>query len=362
MKKRKFGLLISSVVATGAILGACGADDKKEDVNKDGNATGDATNESNFSIAMVTDTGGVDDKSFNQSAWEGIQQFGKDNGLTKGDGGFDYLESKQDSEYNTNLNALLRRDFDLVFGVGFLFEDAMTKIANQQKDAKLAIIDGVVDAPNVASVLFNEQEGAFLAGVAAAKMSQTGKIGFMGGLKIPVIERFHAGFIAGAKAANPDIIIEEDYAESFDKADIGKMIANRMYSSGVDIIFHAAGGAGNGVFTEAKERKEKDPNANVWVIGVDKDQYNEGQVGDKNVTLTSMVKGVGEAVIDIATRTKEGNFPGGETVVYGLAEHGVSLADSRGAITDDVLATVKEFEDKIIAGEIKVPTNPADVK
>ncbi|WP_042472040.1 BMP family lipoprotein [Bacillus ndiopicus] len=363
MKKRKFGLLISSVVATGAILGACGTDDGKKEntANEGSNGTTDKGTEA-FSIAMVTDTGGVDDKSFNQSAWEGIQQFGKDNGLSKGDGGFDYLESKQDSEYNTNLNALIRRDFDLVFGVGFLFEDAMGKIASQQKDAQLAIIDGVVDAPNVASVLFNEQEGAFLAGVAAAKMSQTGKIGFIGGLKIPVIERFHAGFIAGAKAANPDIIIEQDYAESFDKADIGKMIANRMYSSGVDIIFHAAGGAGNGVFTEAKERKEKDANANVWVIGVDKDQYDEGKVGDQNVTLTSMVKGVGNAVIDIANRTKEGNFPGGKTTIYGLAEGGVGLADSRGAINDEVLAVVKEFEEKIIAGEIKVPTHPDDVK
>lgn len=364
MKKRKFGLLISSVVATGAILGACGADDeKKENEGTNGSTDkGSETSTGDFSIAMVTDTGGVDDKSFNQSAWEGIQQFGKDNGLEKGDGGFDYLESKQDSEYNTNLNALIRRDFDLVFGVGFLFEDAMGKIASQQKDAQLAIIDGVVDAPNVASVLFNEQEGAFLAGVAAAKMSKTGKVGFMGGLKIPVIERFHAGFIAGAKAANPDIIIEEDYAESFDKADIGKMIANRMYSSGVDIIFHAAGGAGNGVFTEAKERKEKDANADVWVIGVDKDQYEEGQVGDQNVTLTSMVKGVGNAVIDIANRTKAGDFPGGQTTVYGLKEGGVGLADSRGAITEDVLTVVEEFKEKIISGEIKVPTHPDDVK
>ncbi|WP_431029527.1 BMP family lipoprotein [Lysinibacillus sp. LZ02] len=366
MKKRKFGLLISSVVATGAILAACGSDDEGAKDTSNNDTTGDngTTEEAagDFSIAMVTDVGGVDDKSFNQSAWEGIEKWGTDNGLTKGDGGFDYLQSKSDADYNTNLNLLLRRDFDLVFGVGFLMNDAVLEIAEQQQDAKLAIIDSVVDAPNVASVLFKEQEGAFLAGVVAATMSETGKIGFVGGQSIPVIERFHAGYVEGAKAVNPDIEIDVYYAEAFDKAELGKTAANRMYSSGVDIIFHAAGGTGNGVFTEAKERKEKDPNANVWVIGVDADQYAEGQVGDQNVTLTSMLKGVGHAVIDIANRAKDGDFPGGETIVYGLAEDGVGLADSRGAIPEDVLKTVEDYKAKIASGEIVVPEKPKEAK
>ena len=233
--------------------------------------------------------------------------------------------------------------------------DAVKEIADQRTDAKLAIIDSVVDAPNVASVLFKEQEGAFLAGVVAASMSTEGKIGFIGGQSIPVIKRFEAGFVAGAKAVNPDIVIDIYYAEAFDKAELGKTAANRMYSSGIDIIFHAAGGTGNGVFTEAKERKEKDPNANVWVIGVDADQYEEGKVGDHNVTLTSMLKGVGNAVIDISNRAKAGEFPGGQTIVYGLAEDGVGLADSRGAIPEDVLKTVEDYKAKIVSGEIVVP-------
>ena len=359
MKKRKFGLLISSVVATGAILAACGSDDDASTDTSNNDTTGDndATEETvddTFTIAMVTDVGGVDDKSFNQSAWEGIKEWGAANGLSQGEG-YDYLQSKSDADYNTNLTQLLRRDFDLVFGVSFLMGDAVKEIADQRTDAKLAIIDSVVDAPNVASVLFKEQEGAFLAGVVAATMSKDGKIGFIGGQSIPVIERFQAGFEAGAKAVNPDIVIDVYYAEAFDKAELGKTAANRMYSSGVDIIFHAAGGTGNGVFTEAKERKEKDPNANVWVIGVDADQYEEGQVGDHNVTLTSMLKGVGNAVIDISDRAKAGEFPGGETIVYGLAEDGVGLADSRGAIPEDVLKTVEEYKAKIVSGEIVVP-------
>jgi basic membrane protein A and related proteins len=355
MKKRKFGLLISSVVAAGAILAACGSDDDKDTSNND--TAGDTGKEEaggDLSIAMVTDVGGVDDKSFNQSAWEGVQKWGADNGLEKGKG-FDYLQSASDADYNTNLNALLRRDFDLVFGVGYLMNDAILEIAEQQPDKMLTIIDSEVDAPNVASVLFKEQEGAFLAGVVAATMSESGKIGFVGGQSIPVITRFHAGYVAGAKAVNPDIEIDVYYAEAFDKAELGKTAANRMYSSGVDIIFHAAGGTGNGVFTEAKERKEKDPNANVWVIGVDADQYDEGKVGEHNVTLTSMLKGVGNAVIDIADRAKAGEFPGGETITYGLAEDGVGLADSRGAIPQDVLDVVEEYKAKIVSGEITVP-------
>ncbi|MEK3765051.1 MULTISPECIES: BMP family lipoprotein [unclassified Solibacillus] len=360
MKKRKFGLLISSVVATGAILAACGTDEEKTD-SKDtsNNNTGSETNtgsDEDFSIAMVTDVGGVDDKSFNQSAWEGVQQFGADNGLTKGDGGFDYLQSQSDADYNTNLNNLLRRDFDLVFGVGYMMADAIGEIANDNPDAMLALIDSAdVTASNIANILFKEQEGAFLAGVVAASMSESGKIGFVGGVDIPVINRFHAGFVEGAEAVNPDIEIQVNYTGAFDDASKGKIAANSMFSSGVDIIFHAAGGTGNGVFSEAKERKAKDKDANVWVIGVDADQYAEGQVDDStNITLTSMLKGVNSAVIDIATKAKNGEFPGGTTTVYGLAEDGVGLADSRGAIPQEVMDKVEEYKEKIASGEITV--------
>lgn len=364
MKKRKFGLLISSVVATGAILAACGSDEEKTDsTDTSNNDSGTETNTDagtgsgdNFSIAMVTDVGGVDDKSFNQSAWEGVQQFGADNGLTRGDGGFDYLQSASDADYNTNLNNLLRRDFDLVFGVGFMMADAIGEIANDNPDAKLALIDSAdVTADNLVNILFKEQEGAFLAGVVAASMTESGKIGFVGGVDIPVINRFHAGFIEGAKTVNPDIEIQVNYTGAFDDASKGKIAANSMYSSGVDIIFHAAGGTGNGVFSEAKERKAKDPNANVWVIGVDADQYEEGKVDDStNITLTSMLKGVNTAVVDVATKAKNGEFQGGTTIVYGLAEDGVGLADSRGAIPQDVLDKVEEYKEKIASGEITV--------
>lgn len=357
MTKRKFGLGLSLMLAAGTMLAACGTEEDTSTENTgNGGDGGEGTEEtSDFSVAMVTDVGGVDDKSFNQSAWEGIQQFGEENGLEQGDGGYDYLQSASDADYNTNLNNLIRRDFDLVFGIGFLMEGAISEIAEQQPDAQLAIIDAVVEKPNVASVMFKEHEGAFLAGVAAALMTDTGKVGFVGGMDIPVIERFEAGFREGVEAADPSVEVDAQYTGAFDKAELGKTTANRMYSGGADIIFHAAGGTGNGVFTEAKERKEADPEANVWVIGVDADQYEEGQTGDHNVTLTSVLKRVDQAVIDISEQAMNGEFPGGETITYGLADDGVGLADSRGAIPDDVLAQIEEFKQQIANGEIEVP-------
>lgn len=354
MKKRKFAFALSGLLALGTVLGACGT---KEEEPKKGTTEG--TDEA-FSVAMVTDTGGVDDKSFNQSTWEGIKAFGKENGLEKGDGGFDYLQSASESDYVTNLNSLIRREFDLVFAVGFALHGAVEEVATQKPDAKIAIIDEVVpDLDNVASIMFKANEASYLAGVAAALESKSGKIGFIGGMTGEIIGGFQAGFEAGVAAVNPDIKVDVEYAESFTDAAKGQQIAKRMYDSGVDIIFHASGGVGNGLFTEAKERKAKDPNANVWAIGVDRDQYDEGQVdADTNIVLTSVLKRVDVAAQDVAKLTQEGKFPGGELITYGLADQGVDLADSRGAISEENEAKIDEFKQKIIDGEIKVPEQP----
>ncbi|WP_342512544.1 BMP family protein [Sporosarcina sp. FSL K6-1522] len=353
MSKRKFGLALSMVLAAGTLLGACGTDKGKDNAGNTGSDS--KPKEDTFSIAMVTDTGGVDDKSFNTSAWLGIQEYGKENNLTKGDGGYDYLQSKEESEYPPNLNKLVQRDFDLIFGVGYLLKDALEEVAAQRPDNKFALVDEVSDSPNIASLMFKEQEGAFLAGVAAAKMTKSDKIGFVGGMEIPVIERFEAGFLAGVAAVKPDLKVDVQYTGDFAKAELGKATANRMYASGVDIIFHAAGGSGNGVFAEAKERKKADPNAYVWVIGVDSDQYDEGKVGDDNITLTSMLKRVDIAVKTTAELAAKGEFPGGKVTTFSLADNGIELADSRGAIPEDVLAEIDEFAKKIADGEIEVP-------
>ncbi|MBE1553404.1 BMP family lipoprotein [Sporosarcina limicola] len=358
MSKRKLGLALSLVLAAGTILGACGADKGKEK----GTPSTSGKDKAAFSVAMVTDIGGVDDKSFNQSAWAGVEKYGKKNNLEKADGGYDYLESVGEADYNPNLNKLVRRDFDLVFGIGHMMESSVKEVAEQKPDTKFAIVDAVVESPNVASIMFKEQEGSFLAGVAAARMTKSNKIGFVGGMTLPVIERFEAGFIAGVAAVNPDIKVDIQYTEAFNKAELGKAAANRMYSSGVDIIFHAAGGTGNGVFSEAKERKKADPNAYVWVIGVDSDQYAEGKIDNNNITMTSMLKRVDIAVENVSDLANDDKFPGGKTTTYGIAEDGIALADSHGVIPDDILAEIDDYSKKIAAGEIVVPEFPAKKK
>lgn len=349
---KKFWLL-AVLAVTAVFLAACGSDEGKKE---DGKGEGSSSKEGDFSIAMVTDVGGIDDKSFNQSAWEGVQEFGKDNDLERGDGGYDYLQSNDDADYVPNLNRLVKRDFDLIFGVGEIIEEAVDEVANQRQDTDFVIIDAEVDADNVASVLFKDNEAGFLAGVAAALMTETDKVGFVGGMEIDVIKRFEAGFVAGVEAVNKDIEMDINYTGAFDKAELGKSTANLMYSSGVDVIFHASGATGNGVFAEAKERKSADADANVWVIGVDSDQYEEGQVGDDNVTLTSALKRIDQAVIEISGQAQEGNFPGGETLNYGIEEGAVGLADSRGAIPEDVQAQIEEYIEQIKAGDLEVPS------
>jgi basic membrane protein A and related proteins len=352
MKKRKYGFMLTSVAALSLVLAACGSDEEKDTATTDEGSK----EESTFSVAMVTDTSGIDDKSFNQATWEGVKEFAAEHGLQEGDGGYAYLQSNSDADYTTNLNALARRDFSLIFGAGFSIASSLEEIAAQQTDTNFTIIDSVIEGKdNVASVLFKEHEGSFLAGVAAAMTSETGKVGFIGGMESEVITRFEVGFTEGVKAVDPNMEVDVVYVGSWSDSATAQTHANRMYQGGVDVIMHAAGGAGNGLFTAAKDIKEKDENANVWVIGVDSDQFAEGATSNgHNVTLTSMIKNLQTAVMDISTKAKEGNFPAGEIITYGLKENGVYLSEN-GGMTDEVKAAVKEYTEKIASGELTVP-------
>jgi basic membrane protein A and related proteins len=187
-------------------------------------------------------------------------------------------------------------------------------------------------------------------------------------MEIPVIERFEAGFLAGVKAVKPDVKVDVQYAGAFDKAELGQTIASKMYSSGADVIFHAAGGTGNGLFKEARDLKKKDPSKNYWAIGVDSDQTAEGivDIGGKehNVIITSALKRVDNAVKDLSTKAANGEFPGGQASTYGLVEEGVGLAPINAAVATkaDIEAKVEEFKAKIVSGEITVPEFRKDVK
>ncbi|MEG2709260.1 MAG: BMP family protein, partial [Vagococcus sp.] len=332
-------------------LTACGGGNTKKDdaAKKDGGKDG-----ANHSVALVTDVGGVDDKSFNQSAWEGLQEWGKENNKEKGKDGFNYYQSNSDSDFLPNLNQAINDGFKTIFGIGFKLQPAIEEIADSKKDNNFVIIDSVVEGKeNVASVVFKDNEAAYLAGIAAAQTTQTKKVGFVGGQEGEVIGRFEAGFKAGVESVDPEIKIDSQYAGSFGDAAKGKSIAAAMYKSGVDVIFHASGDTGNGVFSEARDIMKTNPKDKVWVIGVDRDQEEEGKYDGGNVTLTSTLKGVGTVVKDISGKANEDKFPGGETLVYGLKDGGVDL--TKGQLSEDVLKAVDDAKTQIIDGKVEVP-------
>ncbi|WP_379132707.1 BMP family protein [Paenibacillus sp. sgz500958] len=332
--KKVFKLSLVMLLAMTVVLAGCGN-------NNNSGAKSDVK------LGMVTDVGGVNDKSFNQSAWEALQAIEKEAGVK-----VKYLQSKSNADYQPNLNQFVKDGYSLTWGIGFDLGDALGKVAAENPDAKLAIIDSVVDAPNVESVTFSENEGSFLVGVVAGLTTKTNKVGFIGGMESPVIKRFEVGFKAGVLAVNPSAEVTITYAGAYDKPDTGKSLAATLYDAGNDIIFPAAGATGNGVFNEAKSRNDAG-GAKVWVIGVDKDQSLE--FGD-DVTLTSMVKRVDEAVKMVSQQVIDGTFKGGSTTVLGLKDNGVGLPEtSKANVSAEILAKVEEFKKQIIDGTITVP-------
>lgn len=340
MKATKFLSVALTGVLMTSLLAGCGTAGNEAGENKGGEA-----GEKQMTVAMVTDVGGIHDNSFNQAAWEGLTRAKDDLGIAT-----NVAESKRAEDYTPNLTAFVKEGVDLTWGVGFLMENDIKKVAQNNPNAKLGIVDSNLGGeipPNVVSVTFKEEEGSFLMGVLAGKMTKSKKVGFVGGIKFALIEKFEYGFKAGVKSVCPDCTVVEAYAGAFDKPDQGRLLASQMYQQGADIIFHASGATGDGVFAEAKDR-----GANHWVIGVDRDQ---SSLAPKN-TLSSMVKRVDNAVYDVAKELKEGNFAGGEQRVFGLAEDGVGYAPTTADNTPaDVIKLMDEYKERIVKGEIKVP-------
>ena len=348
-KKKWLGLGLVAVAAVG--LAACGNRASRSNSNSDA--------KTDLKAAIVTDTGGVDDKSFNQSAWEGLQEWGKENGLSK-DHGFTYFQSTNESEYANNLEQAASSGYKAIFGIGFALRNAVEAAAKDHSDINYVIIDDEIKGQdNVASAFFAYNEAAYLAGVASAKTTKTKVVGFVGGIKGAVLTRFEKGFEAGVKSVDPSIKIDVQYAESFGDAAKGKTIAAAQYTAGADIIYQVAGGTGAGVFNEAKSINEtRNESEKVWVIGVDRDQEAEGKFKSKdgkesNFVLASTLKKVGGTVKDIATKASKNQFPGGKTTVYGLKDGGVDLTTK--ALSDDAKKAVEDAKAKILDGSIKVP-------
>ena len=264
-----------------------------------------------------------------------------------------YQESQQDADFAPNFETLLDAENDLIWGIGFKLSDALMEAATANPDTKYAIIDfAYEDTPdNVVGVVFKAEQPSFLVGYIAGKMTETNKVGFIGGIAGDVIWGFDYGFQAGvqyaAKELGKEIEILNQYAESFSDATKGKAIATNMYQQGADIVFHAAGDVGTGVIEAAKEQDK-------WVIGVDRDQ---NYLAPEYV-LTSAMKRVDVGVYNVVKDLKEGNFPGGETVVYGLEEGAVDIAPTSDKhVPQELLDEVEELKQTIISGEIDVPVN-----
>ena len=386
--KKSIRLMLALVAALSLFAAACGSDsvtddvvdavddaadsaadavedaaDAVEDAADDAAAAGDA--------GLVYDIGGRGDLSFNDSAAAGLEKAAAELGYATTE-----ASPNDDGSNRAELLQLAADSNEIVLAVGFLFAGDAAEAAAANPDVNFAVIDdgmlnfdtGEPIAPNAAGLVFAEEQGSFLVGAAAALKSETGKVGFIGGVCcFGLIEKFEAGFRQGALAVNPDIEIIAQYItdapdfDGFNQPDQAKVIATTMYEDGADIVYHAAGGAGNGMFAAAKEFSE-DNGSKVWGIGVDSDQYNTIGTVDASLqeyVLTSMLKRVDVAVFEILKDHANGDFAAGPQV-YDLSVDGVGYSTTGGYV-DDIADQLDGFKAEIVAGNIVVSTDPTEV-
>jgi len=306
-------------------------------------------------VGIVFDVGGRGDKSFNDGAYEGAMRAQRELGAS-----VRFIEPGEGSDREAGLRLLAAEGMDLVVGVGFIFTDDLTLLGREYPNVKFAGVDLAVafdstgkpipPPPNLAALKFREEEGSFLVGALAAMVGKSKRIGFVGGMDVPLIHKFEAGYRAGIRHVCPDCTVVAQYAgvtpEAFRNPGRGKELALSQYQQGVNVIYHASGSTGLGVFEAARQTGK-------LAIGVDADQYAEAP----GHILTSMVKGVDAAVYDAIRRVKDGTFRGG-IFQFGLREQGVGYvydANNRALIPDSVRARLEGLREEIIAGRIQVP-------
>lgn len=316
-------------------------------------AEGTTATAKRIKVGLVFDVGGLGDKSFNDAAYAGLKRAEKELGIVG-----EYREPGEGAHREAHMRYFAKGDADLIIGVGFLFSDEIRAMAHDFPKKKFACVDYTVDEQeipeNLAALTFREEEGSFLVGAIAALKSQTGKIGFVGGVESPLIKKFEAGYVQGAKYVRPDIEVKAVYAGVSDTAfkdpQKGKELASSLYDAGCDIIYHASGSTGLGVFKAAEERKK-------FAIGVDRDQSDEAAPG---VVLTSMIKCTDVAVYNVIQSVVKGTFKGG-IISLGLKEGGVGYVyneKNKALIGEETHKRIEELKEKIIRGEIKVSPVP----
>ena len=337
------GAMVASLTACGGSNSADTADTTKTEESGDGAEAADTKDASEFKVGLITDVGGVNDGSFNQSSWEGLERAGEELGVT-----VNYLESATDADYAPNMETFIDEDYDLIISVGYMLADATRAAAEANPDTKFAIIDdSSIDLPNVTSLIFHAEQASYLVGYVAGLTTKTNNIGFVVGMTNETMNQFGYGYCAGAIDANPDITVQQFNANSFADSATGKTMANTAITKGADIVFQAAGATGLGVIEACQEN-------NVYAIGVDSDQSSIAP----NTVLTSAMKRVDNAVYEAVQELIEGTLEGG-VKTFDLAAGGVDIAPSQDLISEDVIAAVDEVKEKIISGDVVVPDDKA---
>jgi basic membrane protein A and related proteins len=347
---RLAALLTAGILALSTA--ACGDEDDDPDTTPTG---GGEAPTSDIKVGMAYDIGGRGDQSFNDSAAAGLDQAVEEFGLEAEES--EAEDGEAESVREERLRTFADNGYDPIIAVGFAYAGSVGKVAAEYPDVHFAIVDdsSLADVPNVASLVFAEEQGSFLVGAAAALKSEAGHVGFVGGVQVPLIEKFQAGYEAGAQAVNPDIKVDVTYLtqppdfSGFGDPAKGKTAAQGMFDGGADIVYHAAGGSGGGVFEAASE-------AGGLAIGVDSDQYNTADPSVQDVILTSMLKNVNVAVYTYLSEVAGGTFPAGVNT-YDLAVDGVGYSTS-GGFVDDIAEELDGYKQQIIDGEITVPTTP----
>ena len=354
MKKKVMALVLLALMVTGLV--GCGSDN---------NAS--KSEEGKLKVGMVTDTGTIDDKSFNQGTWEGIKEAEKSFGLETT---FMQPNGESESSYLTEIQNLYDSGYKFIVTPGYKFETAIYKAQSQYEDAKFVLIDGEPNdgndnylvADNTVAVYFAEEQSGFIAGVASAVQLQDGDFGFIGGMEIPSVKKFNYGFQQGVAYANEhygtNVSLKAEnivYSGSFSDTALGQQLSAQMYDNGVKAIFTAAAGVNIGVITEAKTRVANGQEA--WVIGVDSDQYDDGiYEGNKSVVLTSAIKKIDEAAYQIIEDEINGEFPGGQVFRFDAKNDAVGIPSENPNLSDDTIAKVNEVIDAIKADKIEVKT------
>ena len=353
---KKWLALLLVVVFVFAVVGCGGADTPSADLK----------------VGMVTDAGTIDDKSFNQGTWEGIQMAAGDFNLETR-----YLQpgGTTEADYITEIGNLVDAGFMFVVCPGFKFETAIFDVQDRYPDAKFVILDGYPHAgdwnpvvkENVVSIFFAEHQSGFLAGLAAALQLGEGEVGFIGGMEIPPVQKFSWGFQQGVLYANENyetkIVMNADnfiYQGTFDDVAAGQVLAAAMYDKGVNAIFAAAGGVGIGAINEAKTRAAS--GEAVWIIGVDVDQYAEGiYSGTDSIILTSAMKYIDRAAYDMIEAELEGTFPGGEILTLDASSFGVGIPQENPNLDPEVEGIVAEVFALLQAGTLVVSDVQGDL-